>query len=601
MTMRFPVPPASALLLAALLLPACDDDKPAGDDTGTTGGGAVSDADGDGYSVDEGDCDDEDAAVHPEAVEICDGIDNDCDGETDEDVTTTYYADADGDGFGDPDSPVEACDLPDGAVPNASDCDDAEADSYPGNVEACDGIDNDCDGDVDEDVTTTYYADADGDGFGDPDSPTEACSRPSGTVEDATDCDDTTAAAFPGNAEVCDEIDNDCDGDVDEGVTTTFYADLDGDGYGDPAAPEEACSEPFGYADNALDCDDGSADVSPDAVETCDEIDNDCDGDVDEDDAADAPTWYADADGDGYGDPDRGTTACSAPSFFVADAGDCDDGDADVNPDAVEVCDGVDDDCDGLVDDDDPGVTGTSAWYADGDGDGYGDASVSLAACEAPTGFVADATDCDDDDASSNPGASEACDGVDNDCDGDVDDGVLGTGAACPATDCAEILADNPSAADGDYVLDAGTYTCDMTTDGGGWTLVADAAMVYGTGYDGTYYNTEGFEWTEVLFAYDSGSVHAHCDYPSSLTGCNNITAQFDGENWATFLNWGSSLCGMSTTDYSSATSYIGGYDWVVSRSASTDTIRVGTLEGVANCTTSDNPGTAYIDLWVRR
>ena len=76
---------------------------------------------------------------------------------------------------------------------------------------------------------------------------------------------------------------------------------------------------------------------------------------------------------------------------------------------------------------------------------------------------------------------------------------------------------------------------------------------------------------------------------------------QFDSESWGTALNWGSSLCGMSTTDYSSATTYIGGYDWVIARTQSLDTIRVGTLEGVAGCTTSDNPGTAYMDILVRR
>lgn len=140
-----------------------------------------------------------------------------------------------------------------------------------------------------------------------------------------------------------------------------------------------------------------------------------------------------------------------------------------------------------------------------------------------------------------------------------------------------------------------------MTTDGGGWTLVQDGAHVYGTGYDTSYYNSEGFTWDEALFAYGSGSVHAHCTYPGSLTSCNNLGFQFGSESWGVPLNWGSSICGMSTKSYTSATSYIGGYDFVISRTSSTDTIRLGTLEGVSSCTTADNPGSAYLDIYVRR
>jgi len=143
-------------------------------------------------------------------------------------------------------------------------------------AEVCDGEDNDCDGIIDNDVMTDYYADADGDGYGAGDA-TEACEPPSGTVEDSTDCDDSDVTAYPGNEETCDGIDNNCDGAVDEGVTTTFYADSDGDGFGDVDGAVESCTLPADHVENSEDCDDADPSISPAAHEFCDAIDNDCD------------------------------------------------------------------------------------------------------------------------------------------------------------------------------------------------------------------------------------------------------------------------------------------------------------------------------------
>ncbi|MFH1468052.1 MAG: putative metal-binding motif-containing protein [Pseudomonadota bacterium] len=236
------------------------------------------------------------------------------------------------------------------------------------------------------------------------------------------DCDDDNASIHPGAVETCNGEDDDCDGTADDGLLLPWYADADADGYGDPDTLTLACTAPSGAVEDATDCDDSDARINPGADELCNGVDDDCDGATDEADATDATTWYTDADGDGYGDPSQHSIACAQPTGAVADATDCDDGDAAVHPGAAESCNGVDDDCDG--DTDEPGATGGATWYQDGDGDGYGDAGDSLAACTQPTGYVASelATDCDDSDAAIHPDALEIlADSDDSDCDGGDD------------------------------------------------------------------------------------------------------------------------------------------------------------------------------------
>ncbi len=220
------------------------------------------------------------------------------------------------------------------------------------------------------------------------------------TVESA-DSDCTPAE------EVCDGVDNDCDGlvdDADEDRTggSIWYLDHDADGYGDVEFATLACTQPGGFVADSTDCDDVLASRHPGATEVCDGVDNDCDGLIDgqDDSLSGAPTWYADSDGDGYGGAATGDHACVAPAGTVGDSDDCDDGDPTVHPDADEVCNDLDDDCDGRIDGQADSVIGAPTWYDDADGDGYGDAGAPLDACTQPHGTVANSADCDDSDAS---------------------------------------------------------------------------------------------------------------------------------------------------------------------------------------------------------
>ncbi len=435
-----------------------------------------------GYVADDDDCDDSVADTHPEAVETCDGTDNDCDGLVDSDDpdvsgTTVFYADADADGHGGQQFPVSACEAPSGYVESSDDCDDLDAASYPGAAEICDDADNDCDSDVDEGVGTTWYEDSDSDGYGNGSVSVVTCAAPSGYVSNALDCDDFTSTTNPGSYEICDSVDNDCDGVVDEDAinATVFYLDVDGDGYGSASSSITACASSTGYADNAGDCNDNDSAVNPTATELCDSVDNDCDGSTDEDDAADGTTWYPDLDLDGFGSASGAVSACTQPTGYVVDATDCDDTNASANTSVTEVCDSVDNDCDGDVDEDD--ATDAQSWYTDTDSDGYGTGAAVLA-CTQPAAHVDNSQDCNDADGAVSPGATEVCDGIDNNCSGLVDDSVSGSSAQCPGDSCQAILDEGASTGDGVYWIDPGAGSgayevyCDMTIDGGGWTML---------------------------------------------------------------------------------------------------------------------------------
>ena len=417
-----------------------------------------------GFVADDTDCDDADAAQYPGADEYCNGEDDDCDGTVDEDDAVDalgWHEDADGDGYGNPFVVQLECTQPPGYVSDDTDCDDADAAQYPGAGEYCNNEDDDCDGTVDEDDAVdagTWYQDLDGDGQGNMNATLVQCDSPAGYVSNGEDCDDTDAAIYLGADEYCNAADDDCDGTVDEDDAvdaSTWYEDADGDSYGNSASTHVACAQPLGFVSDDTDCDDADATQYPGADEYCNNEDDDCDGDVDEDDAVDAVIGYEDADGDGFGDAAVTEVACDLPPGFVADSTDCDDSDAAVNPSAEEVCNGVDDDCD-------PGTH----ELGDHDGDGY-------TLCDG---------DCDDEDLAVNPSAEEICDGVDNDCDPTTDEesDADGDGYTLCDDDCdddeAAVFPGNPEVCDrldndcdgvlpGDEVDDDGDFVTECEGD----------------------------------------------------------------------------------------------------------------------------------------
>ncbi|NIR42196.1 MAG: hypothetical protein GWN79_04490, partial [Actinobacteria bacterium] len=262
---------------------------------------------------------------------------------------------ADGDGYGDSSDVVTSCERQPGRVLVGGDCMDGNPVVHPGRLETCNAVDDDCDGTVDEGGLGSVlgFRDADSDGYGDPTMTMAFCEGAigAGYVTFGGDCDDSTNEVRPGVADSCNGVDDDCDGALDEDGAIDWYADFDNDDYGTGGVVLTQCAEPANAADNADDCNDEDPDIRPMATELCDDVDQDCDSNVDE--GLPLEIFYEDLDGDGYAaDTATAVTQCRATGNLVAVRGDCDDGDEHVNPDATEVCDGIDNDCDGDIDTD---------------------------------------------------------------------------------------------------------------------------------------------------------------------------------------------------------------------------------------------------------
>ena len=265
-----------------------------------------------------------------------------------------------------------------------------------------------------------FFADTDGDGYGNLLSDTLACSAPVGYVADSTDCNDADASQYPSAIDICNAFDDNCNGLIDEDVVfSVYYVDFDGDNYGDELVDSIACMIPTGYVNNNLDCNDTDILINPDAPEACNGIDDNCNALID--DGLIIYTLYADADGDSFGNPSVVVDTCieTLPGYVSNDL-DCNDLLASIYPGATEVCNALDDDCNGIIDD-----NLTFTWlYQDADGDLFGNASVDTLVCMPITGFVSDSTDCDDSNLAIYPGAMELLNGVDDDCDKLIDEGL---------------------------------------------------------------------------------------------------------------------------------------------------------------------------------
>ena len=392
-----------------------------------------------------GDCDDGDFTVNPGTHEICGNEkDDDCSGDTDETGClgcTNWFRDGDEDTWG-VSGDVLCLEEATGeyTATKGGDCNDFNAEVNPDAQEECNGLDDDCDANTDDKDAlgcVPHFYDGDQDGWGQAGNSRCLCGpAPPYSAGLTGDCIDVNKNVNPGALEACNGLDDDCDGQQDgedsQGCVV-FFRDHDGDEFGTPADWKCLCAPEGEYLQNvAGDCDDDDATINPNAVETCDGKDQNCDGLQDPEDTAGCDPWYFDFDGDSWG-TDLEKCLCGAQGYYRALLpGDCYDLDSKVFPGGAEICDSKDNDCDGETDP--QGAPGCENWYVDQDGDTWGTGSFQCL-CESDGLYRATRPDdCDDLDAEVHPEAAEQCDGQDDDCDGVTDNGFP-LGQVCDGPD----------------------------------------------------------------------------------------------------------------------------------------------------------------------
>ena len=397
----------------------------------------------------------------------------------------------------------------------------------------------------------TYYRDADSDGYGDPGQDSVSCGTIEGYADNNLDCNDLMAAISPEALEVCNGVDDDCDGIIDDSLQVfTYYQDADADGYGNQLVYITTCDSvpqvgyvtgygngPYGSGNGGggggnggggggnggggesyFDSDDTNPLVNPGMPEICNGIDDDSNYLIDENVMS---IFYADADGDTYGNQLIDTIACAAPAGYVANNLDCIDGDSTIHPGAVEICNGLDDNCNGLIDDADQGVIDQVTWYADVDQDEYGNPAESLTTCFQPEGYVNNPDDCDDTNADIHPGA-EVCNGIDDDCDGLIDDGLScqgpdgdGDGVEDDEDNCPD--EENPGQQDSD--CDGVGDACDLCPGGD------DMVDENNDGYPDCHYPPA---YAEILAAWKCGNNKVYVAHEEGNGSWNTLCVNYN-------------------------------------------------------------------------